>query len=600
MSRQPLDLFADQHTGPVTLEKKRVDLPYGRDIAAGKNTYVYDAHTYHTKVPPQGIAQLISYYTEAGDTVVDPFCGSGMTGVAALELSRRAVLSDLSPAAVFIARNLCTPVDHQRFMQAVDELMDQSAELAEKLYTTECRECGKPATMLYTVWSYELTCNRCGEDFCLWDVARDERANVRESKILSSFQCPHCQELIAKRGLKRGARRPVEIGYKCCSRGRQEQRASPNADDLALFEQLERDGVPPGLWYPTHQFPVGGVNTRQPIAAGIDSVDKAYTKRALWAMAHLWQLASNYPDQEISEKLKFALTSLYQRVTLFSEFRFWGGSGNTANYNVPQIANEQNVFVAFRRKAATISWYFREAPQLHRDVYVGVHSATDLSHISDGGADYIFTDPPFGSNINYSEMNLLWESWLGSFTNTAEEAIVSKAQGKAIDDYQILLCRAFCEARRILRPDGWMTVVFHNSSDKVWQALQGAITGAGFVIRGTQTFDKKHGTFKMHVSDNAVGYDLVLHCQKQSSPEGSVPVLPESTLEACVNFIRNALRYPERYRTRYIHVSREEEFDYRRMYAEWLCSAIATGAIDVDFGKFRNLVDSVQAEAANA
>src|SRR5436305_1606802 len=60
--------------------------PFEGDIRAGKNTYVYDAHTYHTKVPPNGIAQLIEYYTQPGDTVLDPFCGSGMTGVAAASL----------------------------------------------------------------------------------------------------------------------------------------------------------------------------------------------------------------------------------------------------------------------------------------------------------------------------------------------------------------------------------------------------------------------------------------------------------------------------------------------------------------------------------
>ena len=600
MIRQPVDLYADEISASQTRPKKKVDAPYGNDIEAGKNTYVYDAHTYHTKVPPQGIAQLISYYTEPGDTVVDPFCGSGMTGVAALELGRRAVLSDLSPAAVFIARNLCTPVDHNRFMAAVDELIDRSTELSEKLYTTQCRDCGKAAAMLYTVWSYDLACNRCGGEFSLWDVARDERTSVRESKILSTFACPHCSETIAKRGLKKGRRHPVEIGYKCCAGGRQEQRARPEERDLELLQQIERQGVPSHLWYPTRTFPAGGVNTRQPIAAGIDSVDKAYTKRALWAMAHLWQLASDYPDTQLGEKLKFALTSLYQRVTLFSEFRFWGGSGNTANYNVPQIANEQNVFVAFRRKAATISWYFREAPNVKRDMYVGVHYATALSHIPDGGADYIFTDPPFGSNINYSEMNLLWESWLGAFTDTTEEAIVSKPQGKSIEDYQLLLRRAFVEAYRILRPDGWMTVVFHNSSEKVWQALQKAITGAGFAVRGTQTFDKKHGTFKMHVSENAVGYDLVLHCQKQSDATAVSTVFPSASVDACTAFIREALQDPDRYRTRYLHVNRKDEFDYRRLYAEWLCQAVATTAIEVDFGKFRVMVDAVRTGSLDA
>src|SRR5437868_7528182 len=75
---------------------KKVEQPYCKAISAGKNTYVYDAHTYHTKVPPQGIETLIDYYTLPGDVILDPFCGSGMTGIAAASIGRTALLSDLS------------------------------------------------------------------------------------------------------------------------------------------------------------------------------------------------------------------------------------------------------------------------------------------------------------------------------------------------------------------------------------------------------------------------------------------------------------------------------------------------------------------------
>lgn len=101
---------------------KEVVEPYSGSIAAGKNTYVYDAHTYHTKVPPEGIEPLIEHYTRPGDVVLDPFCGSGMTGVAAIQTERKVLLSDLSPAAAFIAYNLNTPVDPDLYLYAVRSL----------------------------------------------------------------------------------------------------------------------------------------------------------------------------------------------------------------------------------------------------------------------------------------------------------------------------------------------------------------------------------------------------------------------------------------------------------------------------------------------
>lgn len=593
----------EDHTSDQTLNQiltsprntKIIETPYSMDISAGKNSYVYDAHTYHTKVPPQGIEPLIEYYTNPGDIVLDPFCGSGMTGVAALEKARQVILSDLSPAAAFIAQNLCTPIDDTEFLEAVHRILDESQDVERKLYSTECRHCGKQTFLLYMVWSYGLLCSKCGTEFILWDVARDERETVKESKIKSVFKCPHCREDISKRNLKRTKRYPVQVGYRCCTKRNKEQTAVPSNLDLAVLKYIDQEGLPQDLWFPTDRFPLG-VNTRQPIAAGIDTVDKAYTPRALWAMAYLWQKASTHSDSSIRNKLLFTLTSLYQRVTVFSEFRFWGGSGNTANYNVPHIMNEQNVFTTFLRKAKTISWYFRQAPSSLRRLHVSVRSACNLNHIPDESIDFVFTDPPFGSNINYSEMNFLWESWLRTHTDNTEEAIVSSFQQKSFDDYRVLLCRSFLEANRVLKPNSWMCVVFHNSSDKVWNSLQRAIIDAGFEVKGAQTFDKQHGTFKMFVSDNAVGYDLVLHCKKVSSTNAHGVLLEKSSTDKVREFIGKQLEKSGKYAFRYLHVSRRAEFDYRRLYAEWLCSSFPQSEISIDFEGFRRIVDNVRAD----
>ena len=60
-----------------------VDGPYTVGIKVGKNSAIYNAHTYHTKVPHQIIMRYILHYTQPGDIVLDGFMGTGMTGVAA-------------------------------------------------------------------------------------------------------------------------------------------------------------------------------------------------------------------------------------------------------------------------------------------------------------------------------------------------------------------------------------------------------------------------------------------------------------------------------------------------------------------------------------
>jgi 16S rRNA G966 N2-methylase RsmD len=581
-------------------ERQRpVDAPYAESIAAGKNTYVYDAHTYHTKVPPQGIKQLIAYYTTQEDTVLDPFCGSGMTGVAATELGRRVILSDLSPAAAFIAYNHATPVSATKFLAAVRHLVEQSSTLERYLYETRVRETSARVPMLYTVWSFGLLCSACHAEFLLWDVARDERPSVRESKIRSEFRCPSCGASLNKRGLKRTRRYPVQVGYPNPGGGTKESVATPDDDDLRKLAEIDTAGVPAGLWFPTTSIPQG-INTRQPLAAGISRVDLCYTTRSLWAFAHLWHLALNWPDEDIRLKLLFTLTSLYKRVTVFSEFRFWGGSGNTANFNVPAIMNEQNVFRAFERKAGTISLYFGHTTRANRHVRVSCQSACDLTQIPDSSIDYIFTDPPFGGNINYSEMNLLWEAWLGTFTAVKDEAIINRYQRKGLEEYQAILTNAFREARRVLKDNSWMTVVFHNSSGEVWSALQSSILDAGLEVRGAQTFDKKHGTFKQFVSDHAVGYDLVLHCQKANTAQGRFSTSRNRVRAHAHAFIRRQLTSSRtRYSVRYLHVTRADEFDYRRLYADWLQHSIRRMEINLGFEDFRKLAEQIRTTAAS-
>jgi len=87
--------------------------PFAKDTKVGKKSAIYNAHSFHTKVPPEGIVPYILHYTEPGDLILDPFAGSGMTGVAAMmgakpprriDISsgaqlgpRKVILNDLSP-----------------------------------------------------------------------------------------------------------------------------------------------------------------------------------------------------------------------------------------------------------------------------------------------------------------------------------------------------------------------------------------------------------------------------------------------------------------------------------------------------------------------
>ena len=140
-------------------------------------------------------------------------------------------------------------------------------------------------------------------------------------------------------------------------------------------------------------------------------------------------------------------------------------------------------------------------------------SLVDLK-IKSGTLDYIFTDPPFGANIMYSELNFLWEAWLKVKTNNITEAIENKTQTKGFLEYQELMTRSFQEYFRVLKPGKWMTVEFSNTGAAVWNGIQTALQRAGFVLANVSALDKKQGSFKAVTTPTAVKQDLVISCYK--------------------------------------------------------------------------------------
>jgi len=93
------------------------------ELVVGRGDPVYMAHGYLTKVPVPAILPFITAFTRPGDVVLDPFAGSGMTGVAAAALGRRARLSDISVLGRHIGSNYVNLVDADQLRKHAHEVV---------------------------------------------------------------------------------------------------------------------------------------------------------------------------------------------------------------------------------------------------------------------------------------------------------------------------------------------------------------------------------------------------------------------------------------------------------------------------------------------
>lgn len=502
--------------------------PYASDVSEGKNNPIYMAHAYHTKCPHPAIMRYILHYTQPGDIVFDGFAGTGMTGVAAnlcgskvdvealkekdVQVGiRHGICSDLSPVATLIAASYNLKFDARDFERKANAILDQVEQELGWMYETKVN--GKKAKVNYTIWSDVFTCPSCGKEIVLWDESVDLENNI----IRDKFPCPHCGFECGKKNMekvwetsydsilgqvvKMNKKVPVRINYTLGKRAEKNIELS----DSNLIDSIDYKKDTP---YSTNKL-IDGYNTSQPIRSnGVCFTHQFFTKRNYITLDRILSLIK-------TEKLPLSwLTSILQNASKMYKFRTdrKGGILNGTLF-IPSLNIEQNPINLLRAKIRDFSSI---AYKERGNSVVSILSANSLQVIQNNSIDYMFIDPPFGANIMYSELSSVWEGWLKVTTNNKEEAIVNEYQHKTLFEYQQLMNRSLKEFYRILKPGKWLTMEFSNTSASVWNSIQNALQGVGFIIANVAALDKKQGSFKAVTTTTAVKQDLVITCYKPS------------------------------------------------------------------------------------
>lgn len=548
--------------------------PFAADVSEGKNDSIYNAHSYHTKVPYKAIMRYILHYTEPGDIVFDGFCGTGMTGVAAqmcenpeLEFkakieaempyvkwgARKAILNDLSPAAAFIAYNYNTPVDVAEFEKEARRILAECEKECGWMYETrhtadgklQYRIDGKPiiGRINYTVWSDVFICPTCSNEVVFWDAAVDKE----KGKVNSIFFCPYCRSELTKRNCVRAQEThfdtrlnkfvtmikqvPVLINY---SVGKKRYEKTPDEYDLTLIDRINNMEIP--YWYPIDRM-CEGRESRRNDRYGITHVHQFYTKRCLAYLSCMYNkiIHSRLPLLRIWFTSQLVNISKLNRYRPQVSFPYNPLSGtlylsSMISESTPRIAYEgkiKKLYAALSKNNIAISG-------------ISTNSTTQVIAPNDS-IDYIFTDPPFGGNLNYSELSFIWEAWLKVFTNQKTEAIINAVQGKGLLEYQSLMTQCFSECYRILKPGRWMTVEFHNSQNSVWNAIQESLQRSGFIIADVRTLDKQQGSFKQVTTTSAVKQDLVISAYKPKESFKREFISHAGSEETAWSFVRQHL-----------------------------------------------------------
>jgi 16S rRNA G966 N2-methylase RsmD len=424
------------------------------NIPAEAHTPMYNWHKFWARKTWNVVGQFVENYCPKDGIVLDPFSGSGVTAIEALRRGRRTIAVDIAPIANNILIATITPVNLLELLNAFQRVEKKVKDNILSLYQTECRVCHKQIEFDCMIW-------------------KDDKA--KEIR----YRCPLCGD-------------------------RQEKGCNLLSSDKDLIKQITQTSIT--LPYPKQPL---YYSDGKPFMKKekYESLDQLFTHRNLLASAVLHDAIEKEPDSELRFILKMAFTSMVHLCTRMTPVRptrpfssFWV----EPSYWYAPIYMEQNVWKVFE-SSVTGRQGIIEAKKESNEVLKDVRVAKNLTQIFNGSAnilivtgnsldfmkeipegtiDYVFTDPPYDSSIQYGELLYLWTAWFGNAGNYVEnlkdEIIHNVQQGKDFDAYHRMLSTAFKQMFTVLHDDSYLTVTFHNPATKVRNATIRAGTFAGF------------------------------------------------------------------------------------------------------------------------
>jgi DNA modification methylase len=448
-----------------------------RQIPPEAHTPMYNFHKYWSRKTWNVVGKFIETYSTENGIVLDPFGGSGITAMEALKRNRKVIISDLNPIASEITRLTIKPVNLTKLHEAFQKVEKIAKPRILDLYKTRCRKC-----------SHEFSFN-CA----IWING-------------------HC----------------TDIRYNCCPQCGNEQKSG---NPIILFDKKILDEIDKTVikeWYPTNKlYHINGNAFKE--KQQYESIDELFTKRNLYALSILLSAIEQEKNKDLLDFLKIGFSSmlhLCSRMTPVRPSRPMSSAWTQHSYWSANEFMEQNVWEKFE-SAITGKQGLIKAKQESNGFFKDIKFARKFEEVIEGTAnifiyngdclelmdkiydrygengciDYIFTDPPYDSSIQYGELSYMWVAWLKLDKNYLEnvdskEIIHNKKQNKDFGVYTSLLQSSFKCMFNVIKPNGYLTLTFHNPTFKVRNATIRTGVLSGFELQKIHHQDLAHSSPK--------------------------------------------------------------------------------------------------------
>jgi len=480
-------------------------------------TGIYGMHKYWSKKPHNIVRDLILRYSDVGDIVLDPFCGSGISITESIFTKRKAVGIDINPSAVFITKQMIIKI--------------QTELLQEEFRKIEADVKGKINS--------------------LYGVKRINRTYVGSHYLWENGKL-------------------TEVWYK---NGKTKVIESPTEADLKLAQTFSYEEIP--YYHPKNAF----FHNLRINAKRENHIYDLFTPRNLMALSLLMHRIEQIDNIEIKELLKFCFTAaagqaskmvfvVKQRGKFNDKARENKGKevGSwVIGYWIPNEHFEINVWNCFENKYKKIFKAKKEQENAKYSIteakkfaellditssrnllLVNEPAQKFLKEISDNSIDYIITDPPHGDRQPYLELSMMWNSWLKKEVNYDDEIVISDSvdRNKDIHNYYLLLKEVFSEIERILKPDHLFTLMFNSLDDETWMNLVTLMSRLKFELETIEALEYSANSVVQDTRGAGLKSDFILTFKKNENKiSNNVELISmQSNRQYIINLIRDNLK----------------------------------------------------------
>ncbi|MEI7690604.1 MAG: DNA methyltransferase [bacterium] len=390
-------------------------------------------HKYWSRKPWYIIDQYINKYSKKEETVLDPFMGSGSTGLEAILNGRSFIGYDLNPISVTVSKNtLKVEFDVSEFSRGFKKIEKDLKDKIMDLYRIDSDK--------YIL--YGITGSKNTKDY---------------NAVLGDYN------------------------FK-------------NKERTTISKSLLRKEVPlSDVKYPDCDFPIKFYKDRFSYK-GVKRVSQMFSTRNLFALAIL----KNYLDKTSLKYKDLYLLGFSNTILHASKLK---GENvrplSVNNYWIPDDYIEENVWWRFADRVnniklakTAISSRITSEKLNPNDSYKLINKTSlKLKEIEDNSMDYIFTDPPYGDAIQYSELSYIWNCWLGKKFDTSAEVIINPVQNKNSQTFSDQMSVFLSNAHRVLKDNHYFTICFQNKNLKIWSDLAKIIRNQGFELVDISVYD---------------------------------------------------------------------------------------------------------------